>query len=278
MNRNEARSKTVDILFNSDNADFYADTFEKYKYRDSEMSPVSPLYFPNVNKEHMVVIDERAYRDLQRIQQITSQTNDEIAFFMFGSEKPNGVVWLDKVVSTFQPSSQTSANFKDIDPLLNQFVDTVRNQQLSEKQIVVHGHSHGKTDVSDNFSFGDLISYVQMTNLDPIFQQRQKIETMGLMLPPNGDINFIMYENNPMYEGFYTFPTVYFRHSNGEGELLPAYQNGNYITNELYLLQNAGPRLVLRRPNGGFADALILTLITGFMGGLSVSIILALIR
>ena len=87
--------------------------------------------------------------------------------------------------------------------------------------------SHGKTQVSENFSFGDLISYVQMANLHPLFKNRE-IETIGMVLPPNGDYNLIMYENNPSCEGFYTFPSVYLRHNDGRGELLPAYQNGDY--------------------------------------------------
>jgi hypothetical protein len=108
----------------------------------------------------------------------------------------------------------------------------IKSGQLGEnKQVVCHGHTHGKTPVSDNFSFGDLISYVQMTNIDPAFQNRQ-IETMGLLMPPSGDFNFIMYENNLNYEGFYTFPTVYLRHSDSTAEQLPSYTNGNYIIND----------------------------------------------
>lgn len=48
-------------------------------------------------------------------------------------------------------------------------------------------------------------------------------------MPPSNDFNFIMYENNPAYEGFYTFPTVYLRHNDEAADLLPAYQNGNYL-------------------------------------------------
>ena len=43
--------------------------------------------------------------------------------------------------------------------------------------------------------------------------------------------NFIMYENNPMFEGFYTFPEVYLRYNDQTAVQLPAYQNGNYLVN-----------------------------------------------
>lgn len=47
-----------------------------------------------------------------------------------------------------------------------------------------------------------------------------------------GDFNFIFYENNHRYEGFYTFPTVYLKQSDGSIGELPAYQNGNYLDND----------------------------------------------
>ena len=55
---------------------------------------------------------------------------------------------------------------------------------------------------------------------------------MAVLLPPSGDFNFIMYENNPIYEGFYIFPTVYLRYNDGRAEKLPAYQNGNYLVDK----------------------------------------------
>lgn len=70
-----------------------------------------------------------------------------------------------------------------------------------------------------------------MTNLHPMFQNRQ-IETIGMLLAPHGDFNFIKYENNPKFEGLYIFPTVYFREDNGNAQELPTYQNGNYLTNK----------------------------------------------
>jgi len=194
------------------------------------MTPISPLYFGSVSSNNNIVITEEAYKELERIQQITAQTNGEIAFLMFGTEKENGTVWLDTVVSTYNPANVTSANFKELNPTLNKYLDMIKKGEFPEKQIVVHGHSHGRTNVSDNFSFGDLISYVEMTNLDFTFRQREKAETMGVLLAPSGDINFIMYENNPAYEGFYTFPNVYLRHNDGSAKTLPAYQKGNYIT------------------------------------------------
>jgi hypothetical protein len=234
MNREEARSKAIDLLLgdNQPNADFYAELFENYNYVDPEMTPISPIKFGSVNPSNNIVITEEAYKALLRIREITRQTNQEIAYLIFGEEKPNGTVWLDTVVSTFKPSSRSSASFEEINPVLRKFISDFQNGQYEggNKQVVCHGHSHGTSPVSDNFSFGDMISYVEFNNLHSLFKNRN-IETMAMLLPPSGDFNFIMYENNPLYEGFYIFPTVYMRYNDGRAILLPAYQNGNYLVN-----------------------------------------------
>ena len=234
INRHEARIKTINLLLvdENPNADFYANLFDKYRYEDSEMTPISPAKMGNVNINNDIVITEEVYMNLIRIRNVTHQTGKEVAYFIFGEEKPNGTVWLDTVVSTYRPSATTSADFSDIDPYLEKYVRKIESGKLDgeNKQIVCHGHTHRTTDVCDNFSFGDLISYVELTNLHPLFKNRQ-VETIGMLMSPCGDFNFIMYENNPRYEGFYTFPAVYLRHSDGTEEKLPAYQNGDYLVN-----------------------------------------------
>ncbi len=232
MNRDEARNKTVDLLLGdkNPNANYYASLFEQYNYGDAEMTPISPAGFGHVNINNNVVITEDAYRKLVEIRNITLQTGREVPFFIFGEEKPNGTVWLDTVVSTYKPSTRTIANFSAINHILDKYLNDIKSGVYNNgnKQVVCHGHTHGKTPVSDNFSFGDMISYVQFNNAHPMFKNRQ-IETMALLMPPSGDFNFIMYENNPQYEGFYTFPNVYLRYDNSNAVMLPAYQNGNYL-------------------------------------------------
>lgn len=234
MDRNEAKSKTIDLLLGdkNPNANFYANLFEQYNYKDSEMTPISPAKMGNVNINNKIVITEEAYKELIKIRNITLQTNQEVAYLIFGAEKSNGTIWLDTVISTYQPSSRTYASFDGINSALNEYVEGIVAGEFNNgnKQVICHGHTHGISPVSDNFSFGDLISYVEFNNLHPFFKNR-KIETMAMLMPPCGDFNFIMYENNPQYEGFYTFPTVYLRYHDGHAQELPAYQNGNYLTN-----------------------------------------------
>jgi len=232
MNRAEAKNKTIDLLLGDDqpNADFYKALFRKYNYGDPEMTPISPVKFGNVNVANYVIITEEAYRKLVKIRQLTLETGQEVAFLVFGEEKPNGAVWLDTIVSTYQPSSRLGASFDGINQVLDGFICSFENGEYDggNKQIVCHGHTHGLSPVADNFSFGDMISYVQFHDLHPLFKSR-KIETMAMLMPPSGDFNFIMYENDPRYEGFYIFPTVYLRYHDGKAGLLPAYKNGNYL-------------------------------------------------
>ena len=232
MDREEAKGKVIDILLTDQNpnANFYASLFKRYNYGDPEMTPISPIKMSNANSRHIVVITEEAYKDLMKIRTITEQTNNEVAFILLGEEKENGTVWFDTVLSTFEASQRTKQSFEGINKYLSQHVAEIAQWDYTKrkKQIICHGHTHGTSPVSDNFSFGDLIAYIQFNNLHPLFISRQ-IETMAVLLPPSGDFNFIMYDNNPEYEGFYTFPTVYLRYDDSHAEKLPAYQNGNYL-------------------------------------------------
>lgn len=137
---------------------------------DPEMIPISSIVMGNASERNNIVITEESYKELLKIRQITTQTNQEEAYIIFGEEKSNGTVWLDAVTSSYKPFNTTSADFYDINKALNDYVKGIQSW----------------------------------------------------------DFNFMMYENNPN-EGFYTFPTVCLRHEDGTADLLPAYQNGNYI-------------------------------------------------
>ncbi len=177
MNRNEAKSKTIDILLGDQNpnVDFYYSLFERYNYDNPENTPISPAKMGNVNANNNVVVTEEAYRELIKIRNITLRTNNEVAFLIFGEEKPNGTVWLDTVISSYQSSSRTVANFDGINAALNKYVKDIAAGEYRDanKQVVCHGHTHGTSPVCANFSFGDLISYVELNNSHPLFRSKQ---------------------------------------------------------------------------------------------------------
>lgn len=232
---NDAKNKTIDLLLGdqNSNANFYASLFERYNYSDAELVPISPILMGSVNEKNKIVITEEAYNNLLKIRNITARTDNEVAYFIFGEEKTDGTVYLDTVVSTFESSDRLAANFQGITPILNQYVNEINNGEYDNgfKQVICHGHTHGSSPVCDNFSFGDLISYVEFNDAHPLFKNRQ-IETIGMLMPPCGDFNFIMYENNPQYEGYYIFPDVYLEKQDKTLTSLPSYELGNYIFNE----------------------------------------------
>ena len=109
----------------------------------------------------------------------------EVTYLIFSEEKPNGTVWLDTIISTYQPSARTSTNFNGINGALNEYVRGIEAGEYKNgnKQIICHGHTHGTSPVSDIFSFGDLISYVEFNNLHPLFknmQIRKKVCSLGI--------------------------------------------------------------------------------------------------
>ena len=237
MDREQAKNKVIDYLFEDINPHsvFNIETFEKYPYEEREMTPVSPLYMGNVNPSHIVNITEEANIELMKIREITNQTGEEISYFLFGEEKPNGSVWFDTVISTYRPTSSVRASFKDLTPILEKYLTDIGAglYENESTQIVCHGHTHGKGLVSDNYSFGDLISYVQMKNIHPLTREG-KVETMGMIMSPSGDYNFIMYDDSPNPDfpgmgGFYKFPNVYLKFDDSRVIPLPAYNHGDYL-------------------------------------------------
>ena len=141
---------------------------------------ISPAKMGHVNASNNIVISEEVYAELIKIKGTTNETNQEIAYLIFGEEKPNGTVWLDTVISTYQPSGRAVASFDGINSALNEYVRGIEQGEYADgnKQVICHGHTHGTSPVSDNFSFGDLISFVEFNNLHPLFQSRQ-VETMA---------------------------------------------------------------------------------------------------
>ena len=206
--------------------ELFARVLEKHNCGDIEMTPISVAAMENASGD-TVVITEEAYIELFKIRQKTSQTDKEISYLMFGEEKTGGIVWLDKVISSYQAANTT--NIDAIIKPLDAYVKSIQNGDYNNgnRQIVCHGHTQGRNQKSSNFSFGDLISYFQLNNTNSLFENRQ-IETMAMIIPQCGDFNFIMYDNDRNCEGFYIFPNVYVRDNGGNLYQLPAYQEDNY--------------------------------------------------
>ena len=188
-------------------------------------APVNPIALKNVDKEHIVCIGEKLLEVLYEMHVYTNLTNNECAFFLFGEEREDGSIYLDKIVYE-KGKSRHCANFSSLTPKLSEFINEVEKEN-ENKKVVAHCHTHGAGVYSDNFSLGDIASYIIMSDLHPLIRQGV-IQTLGCIFNSSGDINFVFYDkkNNEIYK----FPNVCVEYDNGERTVIPAYLKGSYVT------------------------------------------------
>ena len=247
MEREEARDIAIQsLLENSSNKDFFAEIFEKYLNQgyDSENIPIPSLYFNNINENNnQVFIEEIVYNKLLKIREVTQRTNNEIPYFLFGYEQRNGAIVFYEIVADFGNSSSREANFDNISDYLSAYLKSIDRSEIRKygKPIICKGHTHGLGNVSDNFSFGDMISYITFKHdiRDYVKDANQNginsqiIDTMGMLMNPCGDFNFIYYDDNPKQIGFYKFTNIFLKTHDNQIILLPSLsEKGNYIRQE----------------------------------------------
>ena len=232
----------IDCLLEKSSArDFYSETFDKYLgTMDDENIPISPVEFDEVcGKNNQVYIEENVYNELMRNMAITKETRKEIPYFMIGFELPDGKIVFKYIKSDINNSSSLEADPNNITFFLSNFLKDISYDDIKQlgKPIICKGHTHGKGDVSDNFSFSDMISAVSFksqirnhimdvnSNINP-----QIVDTVAMLMNPCGDFNMVYYDDNPNQRGFYKFTNIFLKKDNGNIELLPSIsENGNYI-------------------------------------------------
>lgn len=244
MERQEARNIAIkSLLENSSNRDFFTNIFETYLNQgyNQENIPVPSLYFDNVNENNnQVFIEENVYNELLKIREITQRTNNEIPYFLIGYEKSNGAVVFKSIIVDVGNSSNREADFDNISDYLGAYIESIEKNEISKlgKPIICNGHTHGISNVSDNFSFGDMISYITFKNNVREYMRNTNnngvnpkiVDTVGMLMNPCGDFNLVYYDDNPQQVGFYKFTNIFLRTHDNQIVLLPSIsENGNYI-------------------------------------------------
>lgn len=247
MERRIADDITIEILFErNSNADFYSKVFEDYLERGFTGSlmyhiPVSPLGFPDVNRRNdNVYISEEVYKELITIQDITKRTNSEIPYFMIGWEKVNGSISFETIFADKSQINRTECDYDNITQYIENFLLELKPQDIQTmgKPIICKGHSHGRSNVSDNFSYGDIGGYVTLKDdIRTLVRNYNKnginpndIDTIGMLLSPCDDFNMVYYDDRLNERGFYKFNNIQMRTKNGSIIPLPTMtENGNYI-------------------------------------------------
>ena len=246
MERNESKEIAINCLLEKSPAkDFYADTFERYLgTMNDESIPISPLELDNVSdKNNQVYINENVYNELMRNMNITIETDHEIPYFMIGFKQNDGKIVFEYIISDINNTSSMEADHNNITYYVTRFLKNMNYEEIEilGKPIICKGHTHGKrSSVSDNYSFGDMISTVSFKNqvrnhtrdININRVNPQIVDTVDMLMNPCGDFNIIYYDDNPKRKGFYKFTNIFLKRDNGNIELLPSIsENGNYIKN-----------------------------------------------
>lgn len=248
MERQEARNIAIkSLLENSSNRDFFTNIFETYLNQgyNQENIPVPSLYFDNVNENNnQVFIEENVYNELLKIREITQRTNNEIPYFLIGYEQSNGAIVFKSIIADVGNSSNREADFDNISDYLGACIESIEKSEIRKfgKPIICNGHTHGISNVSDNFSFGDIISYITFKNNVREYMRNTNnngvnpkiVDTVGMLMNPCGDFNLVYYDDNPQQVGFYKFTNIFLRTHDNQIVLLPSIsENGNYIRQDV---------------------------------------------
>jgi hypothetical protein len=197
--------------------------------------PITPFALNAIPKNRQIVISEEALNELKSIREYTLTTNKEIAFYIFGEEQENAILWLDTVITDYDIKHNGSANFESIKIFLKQFISEYKKGEYNDaKQVVCCGHTHSRSsETYDNLSLDDLAAYITFVNSDEVFKNNG-MATIGCLLNPSGDYNFYAYNYDVDKNQIHIFNEVYAAYNNGMKEQLPAYQKGQYQIDESY--------------------------------------------
>ena len=231
MTRQEATKKTQEILCGDQNSnkDSFKYMFAVYNYGKPEYTPISPMFLPRVTPKHKIEISQEAYDELIKIRDWTKCSFSEAPFFITGEEREDGTISLTSVTSVI-PHGPTKDEVDNFSTFFNDYVDKLEDgsMQVEGKPVFCYGHTHADVKIGSNFSFSDLITYLQIHSLDNRFLTGE-IKTIGMLMPQSGDFNFIEYDDSAYSENFYKYPAVSLVKADGQKVSLPAYQKGDYL-------------------------------------------------
>ncbi len=248
MEREEAKNIAIKCLIeNNSNRDFYASSFEIFLNQgcNPENIPITPLYLDNVcENNNLVFIEENVYNKLLKIRKITERTNNEIPYFIIGFEQKNGSVVFKNIIADMEQNFTQETDYDRITTYFAEYLRQLNNTDIEKngKLIICKGHTHGIGSVSDNFSFGDLISYVsfkfQIRDFIKTYNHKgvnpNDIDTVGMLMNSCGDFNMVYYDDNPYRMGFYKFTNIFLKNKDNKTILLPSISyNGNYIKKDI---------------------------------------------
>ena len=221
----------------------YADYFNALLYENNyeTHTAITPSYIRDISPLCAIVLSSKVFNTICAINTYTKNNRLEVPFFLFGREE-NGIVYFHTADYHTENLGSHHASFKslargidvamwdflqdnDADSLLQNFGE--KSIPKFRRAIRCYGHTHPPGCGGDQFSFADLSCTVEHVLINEFFAS-DEMGSMDLLVPPSGDMNFIKYEQNRLFEGFYKYRNVYVITDDGEIKRAPAYEKGRY--------------------------------------------------
>ncbi|MBQ6285671.1 MAG: hypothetical protein IJK67_05155 [Bacilli bacterium] len=203
MNREEYVKMVKEILINKNPyGQYHKQNFDRFS-AFGENAPINSAIINNIPSGN-IILTEQVYEMLMAVQEATNSTGQEFPFFLYGRELPGNTVEFNQFMSASNNRQGAQASFNQT--MINDLQNRLRSNN-GRGMVVCHGHSHpsiGK--YHQNFSLGDLTSYIQMNQDNSVFRNKQA-ELMGCVVTSTGDVNFVFYDN--VNNNFYRFTNVY---------------------------------------------------------------------
>lgn len=154
-------------------------------------------------KNSRIVIKKEVWEALQNIALTTQIDTKEVGFLLYGKEFLPNQVYINDIELSTSPLKSIEVEFdKDITENLKTKID----ENLDERTLVAHGHSHPKiSDDYDKFSLKDLSNLVELTYQVEDFKTKE-MQLIGCLVTPDLPIKFIYY--NPENNKFLDFERI----------------------------------------------------------------------
>lgn len=193
---------------------YHKSNFDNYNYGD--MTPINSQIINDI-PGGKIVLTEEVYDALMAVCDVTSDTNNEFPFHLYGKDLGNNNIEFSEFFSSSKKREITSVSFDEhiLDSTMNKINKHLHEKSVDDstnKLVVAHGHSHPSIgSFYENFSLGDFCSYMYMNKENEIFNSRD-VELVSCLVTPSRDVNFLFYDNQ--YEKFYRFINVVVRNKN----------------------------------------------------------------
>lgn len=154
-------------------------------------------------KNSRIVFQKEVWAMLQNIALTTQVDAKEVGFLLYGKEFLPNQVYFNKIVLSESPLKSIETEF---DSKITEELKTTIDENLDERKVVAHGHSHPKlSEKYEYFSIGDLAGYYELTEMVPEFKNKD-MQLVGCLVTPDFPVQFMYY--NPADNKFYDFESI----------------------------------------------------------------------